>query len=148
MSEKFAIAIASDHAGYEYKTLLKEHLSKLGHPVVDYGTDSLASVDYPDYVHPLADAVEAGRQRFGVLICGSAQGVAMTANKHQGIRAAVAWQTDIARLARQHNDANVVCIPARFIAIHLAQDIVSAFLATDFEGGRHQLRVDKVALPC
>lgn len=139
------IAIGSDHAGYSYKGILKEILEAEGYEVKDFGTHSTDSVDYPDYVHPLCDAVEAGEFELGVLLCGSANGVAMTANKHQNIRAAIAWTKEIAELARQHNDANVICIPARFISEGEAQEILNAFVETDFEGGRHQRRVDKIA---
>lgn len=138
------IAIGCDHAGYEYKEYLKGILQEKDHTVIDHGTDGPESVDYPDYVHPTAETLEQGAADRGILICGSANGVCITANKHQGIRAAVAWQTDIAELARQHNDANVVCIPARFISKHLAASIVEVFITTDFEGGRHQRRVDKM----
>jgi ribose 5-phosphate isomerase B len=138
------IAIGCDHAGYEYKDYIKAILIEAGHEVQDFGTDGPDSVDYPDYVHPLAEAVEGSRADLGILICGSANGVCMTANKHQGIRAAIAWQTDIAALARQHNNANVVCLPARFISKHLAASIVNIFIDTSFEGGRHQRRVDKI----
>lgn len=138
------IAIGCDHAGYEYKDYLKVMLTEAGHDVTDFGTDGPDSVDYPDYVHPLASSIESGSTDLGILICGSANGVCMTANKHQGVRAAIAWQTDIAALARQHNNANVVCLPARFISKHLASSIVNIFINTAFEGGRHQRRVDKI----
>ena len=140
---KLKIAIGSDHAGFEYKEMLKEFLAE--YEVTDFGTHSLDSVDYPDFAHPVASAVEKGEADFGVLVCGSAQGVAITANKHQGIRAAVAWLTDIARLSRQHNNANVICIPARFVAPELAKEMVTTFLATAFEGGRHANRVNKIS---
>ncbi len=139
------IAIGSDHAGYEYKAKLVTLLTSKGIDVQDFGTFSTESVDYPDFAHPTASAVENGEADFGILICGSAQGVTMTANKHQGIRAALCWMTDIAKLARQHNDANVLTLPARFIAYEYAEEIVETFLATPFEGGRHQGRVDKIA---
>ena len=141
------IAIASDHAGYGYKEAVKALLAGMKITAEDFGTDSKASCDYPDYAHPLADAIESGRHDYGVLICASANGVCMTANKHAGIRAAIAWETELAALARQHNDANVVCIPARFVSVELAQDIVKTFLTTEFEGGRHARRVGKIALP-
>lgn len=140
---KLKIAIGSDHAGFEYKELLKNFLSD--YEVQDFGTHSLDSVDYPDFAHPVAENVENGNNNFGILICGSAQGVAITANKHQGIRAAVCWRKEIAQLARQHNNANIICIPARFVHIEEAKEMVFAFLNTPFEGGRHSNRVDKIA---
>lgn len=139
------VAIGSDHAGFEYKSVLIQFLEDKNIEVKDFGTDSLASVDYPDYVHPLCQFMEEGKADFGILICGSANGVAITANKHQQIRAALCWENEIAALARQHNNANVVCIPARFISIDEAQKITETFLSTDFEGGRHQNRVDKIS---
>lgn len=139
------IALGGDHAGYEYKAALIKHLEAAGFSTKNFGTDGPESVDYPDYVHPLANAVEAGEADLGILICGSANGVCMTANKHQGIRAAIAWQNDIAALARQHNNANVLCIPARFVSLDLATEMVDTFVSTDFEGGRHQNRVNKIA---
>lgn len=138
------VAIGGDHAGFEYKKRLVEFLEKEGHEVKDFGPDSDASVDYPDHVHPLAEAVEKGEQTLGILLCGSANGVAMTANKHQGIRAGIAWEDELAALTRQHNNANVICIPARFIDYDKAQSIVNTFLTTEFEGGRHGRRVDKI----
>ena len=142
------IAIGADHAGYGYKVELIAYLNTKGFEVQDFGTNSEASCDYPDYVHPLADAVEAKKADLGVLICGSANGIAITANKHQGIRAAICWETEIAGLSKQHNDANVVCLPARFISIELAKNIVDTFINPPFEGGRHQNRVDKIAIQC
>jgi ribose 5-phosphate isomerase B len=139
------IAIGGDHAGYAYKERLKKHLEDSGFEVSDFGPFSEASADYPDFVHPAADAVEKGDCNLGVLICGSGQGVTITANKHQGIRAALCWSTDLAEVTRQHNDSNMVCIAARFTAYELAQNIVDKFLSTDFEGGRHQRRVDKIS---
>lgn len=139
------IAIGSDHAGFEQKEALKKWLEKSGYTVQDYGTHSLDSVDYPDFAHPVSDAVEKKVAETGLLLCGSANGVAMTANKHQGIRAALCWTEEIAVLARQHNDANIVCIPARFVSYEVAEQILSAFLQTKFEGGRHSRRVDKVS---
>ncbi|MEY4929633.1 MAG: ribose 5-phosphate isomerase [Bacteroidota bacterium] len=139
------IAIGADHAGFEYKELLKKHLEKNGHQVKDFGTHSLDSVDYPDFAHPVASAVEKKEYELGVLICGSANGVAITANKRQGIRAAICWTEEIASLARQHNNANVVCIPARFVSSDLAEKITDKFLATPFEGGRHETRVNKIS---
>lgn len=139
------IALASDHAGFEYKNYIFKYLTEKGNQVHDFGTYSGESVDYPDFVHPLAIAVEKNEFDFGILFCGSGEGVSITANKHSGIRCALCWQTDIARLARLHNNANVLSIPARFIAKELAQDIIDAFLSTQFEGGRHQMRVDKIS---
>lgn len=142
-ANKLKLAIGADHAGFEYKEILKEFLGE--HEVTDFGTHSLDSVDYPDFAHPVASAVEKGEADFGVLVCGSGQGVAITANKHQGIRAAVTWLTDIAKLSRQHNNANVICIPARFVSPELAKEMVTTFLETPFEGGRHANRVDKIS---
>lgn len=141
------IAIGADHAGFEYKEILKDFLSAYEgvSEVKDLGTNSLDSVDYPDFAHPTASAVEKGEADFGILVCGSAQGVAITANKHQGIRAAVTWLTEIAKLSRQHNNANVICIPARFVSEELAKEMVTAFLETPFEGGRHANRVNKIS---
>lgn len=143
MKEGLKIAIGSDHAGFEYKQAIAEFLS--AYEVKDFGTYSPASVDYPDFAHPVALAVESGSSDFGILICGSGNGVAMTANKHQGIRAAICWNEELAALARSHNDANIVCIPARFISIEEAKKIVELFLSTKFEGGRHANRVNKMA---
>ena len=139
------IAVGSDHAGFEYKQRMVTYLREKGYQVLDLGAQSSASADYPDFAHPVASAVENQEASFGVLICGSANGVAITANKHQGIRAAICWQTDIARLARQHNDANIICLPARFVAFENARDMTDIFIETAFEGGRHQNRVDKIA---
>lgn len=139
------IAIGADHAGFDYKELLKKHLEQNGHQVKDFGTHSLDSVDYPDFAHPVASAVEKQEYELGVLICGSANGVAITANKRQGIRAAICWTEEIASLARQHNNANVVCIPARFVSGDLAKKITDKFLTTPFEGGRHETRVNKIS---
>jgi ribose 5-phosphate isomerase B len=140
---KLKIAIGADHAGFEYKELLKSFLSD--YEVKDFGTYSADSVDYPDFAHPVAEAVEAKACDFGVLVCGSANGVAITANKHQKIRAAICWEKEIAELARLHNNANIICIPARFVTEELAKDMVTAFLNTAFEGGRHQGRVNKMS---
>ena len=139
------IAIGADHAGFEYKELLIKQLSKLGHESKDFGTYSLDSVDYPDFAHPVASAVEKKEFELGILICGSANGVAITANKHQGIRAAICWTEELAALARQHNNANIVCIPARFVSVDLAEKILNKFLTTPFEGGRHEKRVEKIS---
>jgi ribose 5-phosphate isomerase B len=140
------IAIGCDHAGYELKETLKTFLEKKEYLVTDFGTNSKDSVDYPDYVHPLAESVEEGKNDFGIVICGSANGVAITANKHKGIRAAIAWENELAALARQHNNANVLCLPARYINQQQAEQFVSTFLATGFEGGRHSQRVKKITL--
>ncbi len=139
------IAIGADHAGYEYKMMIVDLLQANGFTVEDFGTDSPASVDYPDFAHPVANAVASGEAGCGVLICGSANGVAITANKHQDIRAAVCWTNEIATLARQHNNANIICIPSRFVAPPVAEEMVNLFLNTAFEGGRHERRVEKIA---
>lgn len=139
------IAIGNDHAGTDYKKAIVAHLEQKGYEILNYGTDSNDSVDYPDFVHPVAEAVASGKARFGVIICGSGNGVAMTANKHQEIRAALCWTKEIAELAREHNDANVISIPARYTSQPQAVAMVDTFLSTDFEGGRHQRRVDKIA---
>ena len=139
------IAIGSDHAGFEQKMKVVQWLNKNGYQLIDMGVYENKSVDYPDYAHPVANAVEEGDAAFGILLCGSANGVSMTANKHQGIRAAICWQEEIARLARLHNNANILCLPARFINDEDAMNIVSVFISTEFEGGRHQNRVDKIA---
>lgn len=138
------IAIGSDHAGYGLKEKLRSELEEGGHQVTNFGTDSAESVDYPDHVHPLAGSIERGEHELGILLCGSANGVCMTANKHQGVRAAIGWNEEVARLARQHNNANVLCLPARFIGEDEAILFVNAFLSSEFEGGRHQRRVDKI----
>ncbi len=140
------IGIASDHAGFELKKELKEYLGGKGYEVVDFGTDSEASVDYPDFAHPLAAAVEYNSVDFGVAICGTGNGICMTANKHQGVRGALCWQPEIAALAKQHNDANVIALPARFISADMAKRILEAYIDAKFEGGRHQRRIDKIAL--
>jgi len=137
------IAIGADHAGYEYKEMLKAHLSNF--EVKDYGTYGTSSVDYPDFAHPVAEAVESGEFTYGILICGSANGVAITANKHKGIRAAICWQREIAGLVRQHNNANILCIPARFVTEDAAKEMIDVFLTTEFEGGRHATRVEKIS---
>lgn len=142
---KPTLAIGSDHAGYEFKEVLKNWLSSNGYTVKDYGTHSLDSVDYPDFAHPVASAVEKQEFDLGILLCGSANGVAITANKHQGIRAALCWTDEIASLARQHNNANIVCIPARFVSEEMAKKITDTFLLTPFEGGRHEKRVSKIS---
>lgn len=139
------IVIASDHAGYTLKDEIKNLVNSLNYTIDDLGPFSKESVDYPDYAHPLADAVESGKYKFGIAICGSGNGINMTVNKHQGIRAALCWTEEIAALARQHNNANVLSIPARFISTELALKIVKTFLEEKFEGGRHERRVDKIA---
>jgi ribose 5-phosphate isomerase B len=139
------IAIGADHAGFSYKTIIIAHLESLGYQMIDKGTYSEQSVDYPDFAHPVAQAVETGAADMGILICGSGNGVAITANKHQGIRAALCWTKEIAALARQHNDANIISLPARFVSIEEAISMVEIFLNTPFEGGRHQNRVNKIA---
>ena len=139
------IGIACDHAGYQMKEFLVGYLSTKGYDVVDFGTDSEASIDYPDFGHALAAAIEAGEMEQGIGLCGSGEGMAMTLNKHQGIRAGLCWNNDVAALIRQHNNANVVVLPARFISNDEAMEIVNTFLATDFEGGRHEARVAKIA---
>jgi ribose 5-phosphate isomerase B len=138
-------AIGSDHAGYDYKKFLISKLKEWGHESTNYGTDTGDSVDYPDFAHPVADDVEQKKSELGILICGSANGVSMTANKHGDIRAAICWNTEIAALARQHNDANIICIPARFVTKRMAAMMVKTFLNTAFEGGRHGRRVGKIA---
>ncbi len=141
--DTLSIAIGSDHAGFEYKELLRDFLNSS--KTQDFGTYNSDSADYPDFAHPVADAVESGEFQFGILVCGSANGVAITANKHQGIRAAICWNEEIAELARKHNNANVLCIPARFVSQDLAKAITKKFLTTEFEGGRHANRVDKIS---
>ncbi len=139
------IAIGGDHAGYEYKQELVSFLEKEGYEVKDFGPYSDSSVDYPDFVHPLCFAIEKEEYDFGILICGSGNGVAITANKHPQIRASLCWNEDLAALARQHNDANVLALPARFIPYALAEKLAKIFLSTEFEGGRHATRVNKIA---
>lgn len=139
------IAIAADHAGYDLKEQIKKYLADK-FEVIDFGTNSTASCDYPDYVHPLAENISSGTMKRGILICGTANGVAITANKYPHVRAGIAWEKELAVLTRQHNDANIICIPARFVVESMAYEIVDAFLTTDFEGGRHQNRVSKIDL--
>ncbi len=138
------LAICSDHAGYELKNIVEGYLIAKGVEYEDFGTYSPESCDYADYAHPCAEAVESGRDFPGIGICGSGNGINMTLNKHQGIRSALCWNVELARLARQHNNANVLVLPARFIAPELALEIVDAFLDTEFEGGRHQRRIEKI----
>ncbi|MBE7177277.1 MAG: ribose 5-phosphate isomerase B [Mucilaginibacter polytrichastri] len=143
MDKTLRIAIGSDHAGFELKQFMLTELQ--GMEVKDFGTHSAESADYPDFAHPVALAVEQGEADFGILICGSANGVAITANKHQGIRAGICWNAEVAGLVRQHNDANVLCLPARFISADEAKEITRIFFETGFEGGRHARRVGKIA---
>ncbi len=138
------LAIGSDHAGFEVKEMLKKALAEKGWAVEDKGTFSTESADYPDYAHEVARAVETEKAPLGILVCGSGNGVCITANKHSGVRAALAWTPEIAQLARQHNNANVICVPARFVSEADARAIAEAFLQTDFEGGRHSRRVEKI----
>jgi len=140
------IAIGNDHAGTEYKFAIMTILREMEIEVTDHGTGDAASVDYPDFIHPVANDVEDNTADFGIIICGSGNGAAITANKHQGIRAALCWSKELAILARQHNNANILSIPARFTAIPQALEMVKAFLETNFEGGRHQRRVAKIPL--
>lgn len=140
------IGICSDHAGYELKLYVRTWLEAKGYAYKDFGTSSTASVDYPDFAHPLAEAVERGECYPGIAICGSGNGINMTLNKHQGVRAALCWIPEIAHLARLHNDANVLVMPGRFITTQEADAILTAFFSTDFEGGRHQNRIDKIPL--
>ena len=144
--ENKKIGIASDHAGFQLKEFIIGYLDSKGYEVFDFGCQSEESCDYPDYAHPLADAVETGDLPRGIAMCGSANGITMTLNKHQGIRAAICWEPEIATLARKHNDANICSMPARFIDNETAVAIVNAFLDTEFEGGRHQNRVNKIPL--
>lgn len=140
------LSIGADHAGYSYKEMLKAYAQSLGYQVTDFGTNSEDSTDYPDYAHPLASSVENGESSLGIIICGSGNGVCMTVNKHTGVRGALCWTPEIAALARQHNNANVVCVPARYVSEETAKEIVKTFLETEFEGGRHARRVDKIDL--
>ena len=140
------VALASDHAGFELKEKIKVLLADNGMQFIDFGTSSTASCDYADYAHPMADSVEKGECDFGISVCGSGNGINMTVNKHQGIRAALCWNKEISSLARLHNNANICSLPARFISEQEAKEIVNAFLTTPFEGGRHQTRIDKIPL--
>ena len=143
MNKNLSIAIGGDHAGFELKKILVEFLKD--YKVKDFGTHSIDSVDYPDFAHPVASAVEVGEFDLGILICGSANGVAITANKHQGIRAAICWNEELAELARSHNNANILCIPSRFVSEALAKEITRRFINSTFGGGRHANRVDKIS---
>ncbi len=140
------LALASDHAGYELKLQLIDYLKEKGYEIKDFGCYSSESSDYPDYAHPMAEAVENGEFDFGISLCGSGNGINMTANKHQGIRSALCWMPELAELARRHNNANVCALPARFISLYLAKEIVDIFLNTDFDGGRHLRRINKMPL--
>lgn len=144
-SRDLPVAIGADHAGFECKEAIKKHLSQKGFLFKDFGTHSKDSVDYPDFAHPVSEEVIAGKVSFGILVCGSGNGVAMSANKHQEIRAALCWTEEIAQLGRQHNDANIICIPGRFVSEELALRMVDVFSETDFEGGRHARRVGKIS---
>ncbi len=144
--KKLPLAIGCDHAGYEYKEAIKKILSEDGWVVDDKGTFSTESTDYPDYAHAAASMVADGKASVGVLLCGSANGVCMTANKHQNVRAALCWNEEVTELARLHNNANMICIPARFVSLELAEKMVDLFLSTAFEGGRHERRVNKIAV--
>lgn len=142
-----SIGIACDHAGYDLKEFLVGYLSSKGYEVTDFGTDSDASVDYPDFAHPLAEAVQSGQLPQGIGICGSGEGMSMTLNKHRGIRAGLCWKPEIAELIRQHNNANILVLPARFISNDEALAIVDKYLSTPFEGGRHERRIAKIDQP-
>ncbi|RZN83901.1 MAG: ribose 5-phosphate isomerase B [Winogradskyella sp.] len=142
------ISIGNDHAGPDYKEAIVKHLETKGITVNNYGTDTFDSVDYPDFVHPVAKDVNDNKVDFGILICGSANGVAMTANKYPNVRAGICWMNEITEFTRQHNNANIICIPARYTAIPQALKMVDTFLNTTFEGGRHQNRVDKIPMSC
>ena len=144
MMEVKTVGLASDHAGYALKQFVKEYLAEKGYAYKDFGTDSETSCDYADYAHPLARAVEDGECYPGIAICGSGEGISMTLNKHQGVRAALCWNAEIAHLARQHNDANVLVMPGRFISTEEADMILTEFFSTKFDGGRHQNRIDKI----
>lgn len=138
------IAVGGDHAGFQYKERIIKHLKEGGHEIRDFGPQTNDSVDYPDHVHPLATSIASEDFELGILICGSGNGVAMTANKHENVRAALCWNTELAALARQHNNANIICLPARFIAYEYAESLVDTFVNTAFEGGRHERRVNKI----
>lgn len=139
------IAIGNDHAGTDYKFEIVKLLEKKGYKVLNFGTDSTESMDYPDTIHPVAKAVESGEADYGITLCGSGNGAQITANKHQGIRAALCWNNELVALSRQHNNANVLSIPARFVSLQQALNFVEIFLTTSFEGGRHQTRIEKIS---
>ena len=142
------IAIGSDHAGFELKELLKSWLISMGYQINDHGTYSADSVDYPDYIHPVAQSVSDLTANAGIIICGSGNGAAITANKHQKIRAALCWNAEVAKLAKEHNDANIISLPSRYISVDLAKEIVTAYLSASFEGGRHADRINKIPYKC
>ena len=142
------IAISCDHAGFDLKEKIKQHLIEKGYQITDFGPATPDKMDYPDAIHPLAKAIDSGEIETGVIMCGSGQGVAMTANKYPNVRAGLAWEPEQAELTRQHNNANVVSLPARFISEEKAIECVDTFLSTEFEGGRHETRVNKIAIPC
>ena len=142
------IAISCDHAGFDLKERIKTVLIEKGYTVKDFGPTTDDRMDYPDAIHPLAKAIDSGEITLGIIMCGSGNGVAMTANKYPNVRAGIAWTPELAELTRQHNDANVLSLPARFISEQVALDCVDKFLTTDFEGGRHATRVSKIAIPC
>jgi len=139
------IAIGNDHAGTEYKFEIIKHLEKKGYELLNFGTNTNDSMDYPDAIHPAPHAIESGKATFGIILCGSGNGAQMTANKHQGIRAALCWNNELVALTRQHNNANVLTIPARFVSLQQAIGFIDIFLSTEFEGGRHGKRVDKIS---
>jgi len=143
---KRVLAIASDHAGYQMKLTIIKYLEEKGYDVTDFGTDSNDAVNYPDFGHPLAEAVESGEFSMGISLCGSGNGINMVTNKHQGIRGALCWNREISTLARSHNDANICSMPARFIDMETAREIVDAFLGTDYEGGRHDIRINNIPI--
>ena len=143
---KRILAIASDHAGYQMKLSIIKHLEKKGYELMDFGTDSTKAVNYPDFGHPLAEAVESGRFDMGISLCGSGNGINMVTNKYQGIRGALCWNREISVMARSHNDANICSIPARYIDLETAIEIVDAFLETEYEGGRHDARISNIPL--
>lgn len=145
MNKETIIPIGADHAGFDLKKRVIEHFSKLGYSFKDYGCFSEESIDYPDFGHPVADHVEQNENTLGIVICGSGNGINMTVNKHEGVRSALCWNNEISELARQHNDANIIALPARFVSIEKAIEMIETFLKTAFEGGRHQRRVDKIA---
>jgi len=142
------VAIGNDHAGTEYKFEIIKQLESKGIKVLNFGTDTNDSMDYPDAIHPVADAVESGEAKYGIIICGSGNGAQMTANKHQNVRAALCWNNELVELTRLHNDANILSIPARFVSLQQALGFVEVFLTTEFEGGRHQNRVEKIPTKC
>lgn len=145
MDKETIIPIGADHAGYELKQGIIDHFSKIGYSFKDYGCHSTESIDYPDFGHPVAEHVQKNQKTLGIVICGSGNGINMTVNKHQGIRSALCWNRELAELARQHNNANIIALPARFVDELTAFQMVEAFLTTDFEGGRHERRVNKIA---